>query len=148
MFTKDRTRALGQRLIQGRSSGERYLGRNMDMIYVAAMVQGILEVHNYAHLHSVKGSILPLTTARNGLHLSIYLCTVPNLGCFSQLRNIYLMHYLERHKHFFLGLAQALKSDKIIYTYETQQLKCFFKGKLDQKNTLKASKHPHIERQT
>lgn len=31
------------------------------------------------------------------------------------------MHYLERHKHFFLGLALALKSDKKIYTYETQQ---------------------------
>lgn len=54
MFTKDRTRALGQWLIQGRSSEEIYQGRDMDMIYVAAMVQGILEVHTYAHLHSVQ----------------------------------------------------------------------------------------------
>lgn len=27
------------------------------------------------------------------------------------------------------------------------KLKCSVKGKLDQKNTLKASKHPHTERQ-
>lgn len=74
----------------------------------------------------------------------MYLCT-PKFGQFSELRNINLMHYLERHKHFFLGLVQALKSDKIIYTYETQQTDVFFKRKLDQKNTLKASKYPHIE---
>lgn len=47
-------------------------------------------------------------------------------GQFSELRNINLMHYLERHKHFFLGLVQALKSDKIIYTYKTQQTEVFY----------------------
>jgi len=50
----------------------------------------------------------------------------PKSGQFSELRNINLMHYLERHKHFFLGLVQALKSGKIIDTYETQQTEVFY----------------------
>lgn len=36
------------------------------------------------------------------------------------------MHYLEIHKHFLLGSVQALKSDKIIYTYETPQTEVFY----------------------
>lgn len=36
------------------------------------------------------------------------------------------MHYLERQKYFFLDLVKALKSDKIIYTYETQQTEVFY----------------------
>lgn len=50
----------------------------------------------------------------------------PKFGQLSELRNINLIHYLERHKHFFLGLVQALKSDKKIYTYETQQTEVFY----------------------
>lgn len=50
----------------------------------------------------------------------------PKFGQFSELRNTNLMHYLETHKHFFLDLVQALKSDKIIYTYETQQTEVFY----------------------
>lgn len=50
----------------------------------------------------------------------------PKFGQFSEPRNINLTHYLERHKHFFLGLMQALKSDEIFYTYETQQMEVFY----------------------
>lgn len=50
----------------------------------------------------------------------------PKFGQFSEPRNINLMHCLERRKHFFVGLVQALKTDKIIYTYETQQAKVFY----------------------
>lgn len=124
MLTKGRTRALGQRLIQGGFSGEIYLDRNMDMIYVAAMVQDIVEVDAYAHLHSVQYFAFKNIKKRikfKHLPLHCYKC-----GLFSQLKSINLMHYLERCKHFFLGLVQALKSDKIIYTYETQQAEVFY----------------------
>lgn len=124
MFTKDRARGLGQRLIQGGFSGEMNLDRNMDMIYVSAMVQKILEEDSYAHLHSVQYFAFKNIKKRIKFkHLPLH---CHNCGLFSQLKNINLMHYLERCKHFFLGLVQALKSDKIIYTYETQQAEVFY----------------------
>lgn len=90
------------------------------MIYVAAVVQGILEVHTYVHLYSVQYFAFNNIKKRIKFkHLPLH---CPKCGLFSQLRNPNLMHYLQRCKHFFLGLVQALKSDKIIYTYETEQI--------------------------
>lgn len=95
----------------------------MDMIYVAAVVQGILEVHTHVHLYSVQYFAFNNIKKRIKFkHLPLH---CPKCGLFSQLRNPNLMHYLQRCKHFFLGLVQALKSDKIIYTYETQQTEVF-----------------------
>lgn len=99
-----------------------YLARNMD--YVSAMVQGTLEVHTYAHLQS--GNYLAFNNIKKKIKFKHLPLHCPKCGLFSQLRNINLMHYLERCKHFFLGLVQALKSDKIIYTHETQQTEVFY----------------------
>lgn len=93
------------------------------MIYVAAVVQGILEVHTHVHLYSVQYFAFNNIKKRIKFkHLPLH---CPKCGLFSQLRNPNLMHYLQRCKHFFLGLVQALKSDKIIYTYETEQTEVF-----------------------
>lgn len=96
----------------------------MDLIYVAAMVQGILEVHTYAHFHSVQ--YFAFNNIKKRIKFKHLASHCPKCGLFYQLRNSNLMHYLERCKHFFLGLVQALKSDKIIYTYETQQTEEFY----------------------
>lgn len=125
MFTKGKNKSSWSKI----DSGEVFRGaisgdKHRYDFYVAAMAQGILEVHTFAHLHSVQCFTFNNIKKRiifKHLPLHCHKC-----GLFSQLKNINSMHYLERCKHFFLGLVQALKSDKIIYTYETQQAEVFY----------------------